>query len=52
MKHITDMITGIRTIKAYAWEPHYIDKIRQKRKEQLKTLYWSNGVGSLGFSLF
>ena len=52
MKHVTDMITGIRTIKAYAWEPHYIEKIREKRKLQLKTLYYINGVASLGFSFF
>ena len=28
MKHVIDMVTGIRTIKAYGWENHYVRKIR------------------------
>ncbi len=31
MKLINDMITGIRTIKAYAWENHYSSKVREQR---------------------
>lgn len=27
MKLVNDMITGIRTIKAYAWETHYFQKV-------------------------
>ncbi len=30
-KLINDMITGIRTIKAYAWENHYSSKVREQR---------------------
>tara|TARA_B110000285_G_C14976699_1_gene539335 strand:+ start:225 stop:605 length:381 start_codon:yes stop_codon:yes gene_type:complete len=29
---VTDMIVGARTIKAYGWENHYMDKIRTARK--------------------
>ena len=31
MKLVNDMITGIRTIKAYAWENHYSRKVREAR---------------------
>lgn len=31
MKLINDMITGIRTIKAYAWENHYANKVKEQR---------------------
>lgn len=33
MKLINDMVTGIRTIKAYAWENHYCEKVIQQRKK-------------------
>jgi hypothetical protein len=36
MKLVNDMIVGIRTIKCYAWELHYIKKLREIRKRQLK----------------
>jgi ABC-type bacteriocin/lantibiotic exporter with double-glycine peptidase domain len=52
MKLINDMITGIRTIKAYAWENHYSQKVRAQRAEQVKYVFWLNLIGSLGFSLF
>ena len=31
MKLVNDMVTGIRTIKAYAWENHYSKKVRDQR---------------------
>jgi len=31
-KLVTDMVVGARTIKAYAWENHYFDKIKAARK--------------------
>ena len=31
MKHVVDMVTGIRTIKAYGWEQHYVQKIEAQR---------------------
>ena len=33
MKLVNDMVVGIRTIKCYAWELHYLDKIHKKRNE-------------------
>ena len=52
IKLINDMVTGIRTIKSYAWENHYIEKVRVQRAEQMKYIFWLNLVGSMGFSLF
>ena len=52
MKLVNDMVTGIRTIKAYAWENHYSQKVRQQRNAQVKYVFWLNLIGSLGFSLF
>jgi len=31
IKLINDLVTGIRTIKCYAWENHYINKIKKTR---------------------
>lgn len=31
MKMINDLVTGIRTIKSYAWENHYLNKIKEIR---------------------
>jgi ABC-type multidrug transport system fused ATPase/permease subunit len=31
IKLINDLVTGIRTIKCYAWENHYIKKIKETR---------------------
>jgi len=33
MKLVNDMIVGIRTIKSYAWENHYLNKILEIRKK-------------------
>lgn len=52
MKLVNDMITGIRTIKAYAWENHYCEKVINQRNAQVKYVFWLNLIGSLGFSLF
>ena len=52
MKLVNDMVTGIRTIKAYAWENHYSKKVRDQRAVQVAKVFWINIVGSLGFSVF
>ena len=39
LKLINDMVTGIRTIKCYAWEDHYLKKIEEARKAQQKYVY-------------
>ena len=31
MKLVNDMVNGIRTIKSYAWEHHYMKKIGKAR---------------------
>lgn len=31
MKLVNDLINGIRTIKCYAWENHYLKSIRRIR---------------------
>ena len=52
LKLIQDMIVGIRTIKCYAWENHYLKKIIDKRKEQTDVIMKYNMIGSLAYSLF
>ena len=52
MKLVNDMVTGIRTIKSYAWENHYLSKIKAIRKAQGGKVYAFNIVGSLSYSLF
>jgi len=36
MKMINDLVSGIRTIKSYAWENHYLQKIKEIRAKQHK----------------
>ena len=31
IKLVNDMVTGVRTIKAYGWEKHYFDKVCKQR---------------------
>jgi hypothetical protein len=52
MKLVNDMVTGIRTIKSYAWENHYLQKILQIRKEQEASALKMNIVKSMGLSIF
>ena len=33
MKHVVDLVTGVRTIKAYGWEDHYVRKISAQREK-------------------
>jgi ABC-type bacteriocin/lantibiotic exporter with double-glycine peptidase domain len=52
MKLVNDMVTGIRTIKCYGWEQHYIDKLNEVRDKQLKILVKINIMSTLGVSVF
>lgn len=52
MKLINDMVSGIRTIKAYSWENHYCKKVQSQRDVQVSYVFWLNLIGSLGFSLY
>jgi hypothetical protein len=36
LKLINDIIVGIRTIKCYAWEHKYIQKVKEIRDKQAK----------------
>lgn len=52
MKLINDLVGGIRTIKSYAWENHYLKKIKEIRALQTVNIFKFNLVGSLGYTLF
>mmetsp|Transcript_40800 Transcript_40800/g.29425 ORF Transcript_40800/g.29425 Transcript_40800/m.29425 type:complete len:105 (+) Transcript_40800:991-1305(+) len=52
MKAVTDMITGMRTIKCYAWENHYIKKINKIRSDQKRVLYWTNVYMGIGQNVY
>jgi ABC-type multidrug transport system fused ATPase/permease subunit len=52
MKLVNDLVAGIRTIKSYAWENHYLRKIKEVRSSQNIIVFKHNMVASLGFSLF
>jgi sterol desaturase/sphingolipid hydroxylase (fatty acid hydroxylase superfamily) len=52
MKLINDLVAGIRTIKSYAWENHYLRKIKEVRGVQNNTVFKHNISASLGFTLF
>ena len=52
MKLINDLVAGIRTIKSYAWENHYLKKIKEVRNKQHSVIFKYLSVGSLGYSLF
>ena len=51
IKMVTDMIAGIRTIKAYAWEEAYAEKVDQARRKQLRVGCRSSAfyLGSVAF---
>ena len=52
IKLVNDMVVGARTIKCYAWEKFYIDKISAARNMQEKYVFWQGFVGTLGISVF
>jgi ABC-type multidrug transport system fused ATPase/permease subunit len=52
MKLVNDMITGIRTIKSYAWENHYLKKVDAAREKQTGYVFILNMVSMIGFTLF
>jgi hypothetical protein len=31
LQYVTDMVVGVRTIKCYGWENHYIEKLKKTR---------------------
>ena len=52
LKLVNDMINGIHTIKAYAWENHYQKKVKDQRARQEKSVFCLNLIGSLSFNIF
>ena len=46
------MVVGVRTLKCYGWENHYLDKIVSVRKRQQFYLFVINAMGSMGYNLF
>ena len=52
IKLVTDMIAGIRTIKSYAWEHAYAEKVDRERKQQLRIAYRSNCTFLFTLSFF
>jgi len=52
MKLVNDMVQGIRTIKCYGWETHYLKKINEVRDVQLNALLKINFLNTLGLSVY
>lgn len=52
LKLVNDVVVGIRTIKCYGWENHYLEKIRQVRSRQKPVIFKFLAVGAIGVSLF
>ena len=52
LKLVNDLVVGCRTIKCYGWENHYIERIYQLRKQQMKSVMKFNIVQSFGTSFF
>ena len=43
-KLIADMVMGARTIKAYGWEKHYMDKVISARRSQVHYVFRNGGL--------
>jgi len=52
LKLVTDMVVGVRTLKSYGWENHYLDKIVTVRRRQQIYLFGVNAMSTLGYYLF
>ena len=52
LKLVNDMVVGVRTLKCYGWEGHFLDKITAVRKKQQFYLFFYNALSTVGFSLF
>lgn len=51
-KLVADMVTGAKTIKAYAWENHYIKKITSARKGQVRYVFAQMMIEAIGLAFF
>ena len=52
LKLVNDMVVGVRTLKSYGWENHYLQKITSVRKRQQCFLFIINSLATIGFNLF
>ena len=52
LKLVNDMVVGVRTLKSYGWENHYLSKITTVRKRQQCYLFMINSLATIGFNLF
>ena len=46
------MVVGARTIKAYGWETHYLEKLKEARSGQVIYVFLQGLIGFLGLSVF
>ena len=42
LKLVNDMVVGIRTLKCYGWEHHYLDKVKNVRQKHVKFVFVIN----------
>ena len=52
LKLVNDMVVGVRTLKSYGWENHYLSKITKVRSRHQKWLFALMSLATLGFNLF
>jgi len=52
VKLVSDMVSGIRTIKSYGWETHYQTKIDSVRNKQYQFVWGVNFYSSMGLTVY
>jgi len=52
LKLVNDLVVGSRVIKCYGWEHHYVKKVNETRKKQMKFVMKLNIIQSLSNSIF
>jgi ABC-type bacteriocin/lantibiotic exporter with double-glycine peptidase domain len=52
VKLVSDMVTGIRTIKTHGWEKNYFRKIENARAKQVRLVWLAGLVFSMGLAVF
>ena len=52
LKLVMDLVVGCRTIKCYGLENHYIERINELRRQQMRSVMKFNIVQSFGTSFF
>ena len=52
LKLVSDMVVGVRTLKSYGWENHYMSKITSVRRRQQGYLFIIAAMQTIGFNVF